>query len=54
MKKVVFFIVAFLILGVVLYVAYAMLKITVGLILLAVSIILLTIIYFKIKHRLND
>jgi len=54
MKKIVFFVISFLILGLILYVTYAMLKITVGLILLVAAIVLLAIVYFKIKHRLND
>lgn len=56
MKKFGFFVLAIIVLGVIIYVTFiiALLKITIGLILLAVAAIILSIIYFKIKHRLND
>ncbi|MBW2960264.1 hypothetical protein [Mesonia aestuariivivens] len=56
MKKIGFFILAIIVLGVILYVTFviALLKITIGLILLAVAVILFAIAYQKIKHRLED
>ena len=56
MKKIGFFVFAIIVIGVILYVTFiiALLKITIGLVLLAVAVILFAIAYQKIKHRLQD
>jgi len=56
LKKIGFFILAIVVIGVILYLTFviALIKITIGLILLAVAVILFAIAYQKIKHLLND
>lgn len=56
MKKAGFLILVLFILGLIIYVTFiiAVIKITLGLILLGIAAIILTVIYYKIKHRLND
>ncbi|WP_417885387.1 hypothetical protein [Zunongwangia sp.] len=54
MGKATFIIVSVLILSALVYLAIAVLKITIGLIILAVAAVLLIIIWYKIKHRWED
>lgn len=56
MKTAVFVIVSLFIIGLIIYVTFiiAVIKIVFGLILLGISAVILTVIYFKIKHRLED
>lgn len=54
MEKTAFIVGAIFILGVIFYLAIAVLKITLGLIILAVAAVLLFIIWHKIKHRWEE
>ncbi|SFB73436.1 hypothetical protein SAMN04487907_101325 [Zunongwangia mangrovi] len=54
MKKSGFIILAVIVLGIALYLAIAVLKITIGLIVLAIAAVVLFVLWYMIKHKWEE